>query len=74
MIPISSIKTVLGQARKLWTFLSPKWFCVRPDWLSNYSFVVEDKKYNYVSARFPGDVPLLAEKIVAMVKANAQST
>jgi hypothetical protein len=33
-------------------------------------FVVEDKKYNYITARFPGDADLLAEKTVAMVKAN----
>lgn len=31
-------------------------------------FVVEDEKYNYISARFPGDVPALAEKIVERVK------
>jgi hypothetical protein len=31
--------------------------------------VVEDPKYNYISARFPGDAELLAEKAVAMVKA-----
>jgi hypothetical protein len=33
-------------------------------------FIVEDKKYNYMSARFPGDAELLAEKVVAMVKKN----
>jgi hypothetical protein len=33
--------------------------------------VVEDKKYNYISARFPGDVEMLAEKTVALVKAIA---
>ncbi len=31
-------------------------------------FVVEDEGYNYVSARFPGDVELLGEKLVALVK------
>ncbi|EGX89038.1 ThiJ/PfpI family protein [Cordyceps militaris CM01] len=33
-------------------------------------FVVEDDKYNYISARFPGDVDLLGEKLVALVKSN----
>lgn len=31
-------------------------------------FVVEDEGHNYVSARFPGDVDLLGEKLVALVK------
>jgi hypothetical protein len=31
-------------------------------------FVVEDKKYNYISARFPADAWLLAEKTVELVK------
>lgn len=31
-------------------------------------FVVEDEGFNYVSARFPGDVELLGEKLVALVK------
>ncbi|EOO01980.1 putative family protein [Phaeoacremonium minimum UCRPA7] len=31
-------------------------------------FVVEDGKYNYISARFPGDVDLFSEKIVELVK------
>ncbi|KAJ6788236.1 hypothetical protein PWT90_04380 [Aphanocladium album] len=31
-------------------------------------FVVEDERYNYVSARFPGDVDLLGEKLVSLVK------
>jgi hypothetical protein len=39
--------------------------------LTFLSFVVEDKKYNYISARFPGDVDLLAEKTVALIKAIA---
>lgn len=30
--------------------------------------VVEDEKYNYISARFPGDVPALAERLVERVK------
>lgn len=30
--------------------------------------VVEDETYNYISARFPGDVPALAEKIIERVK------
>lgn len=30
-------------------------------------FVVEDETFNYVSARFPGDVDLLGEKLVALV-------
>jgi hypothetical protein len=36
--------------------------------LGKSSFVVEDEKYNYISARFPGDVDLLAEKMVALVQ------
>ena len=35
--------------------------------------MVEDEKYNYVSARFPGDVQLLANTIVALVKKNMRS-
>ena len=31
-------------------------------------FVVEDKKYNYISARFPGDIEMLAKKAVGLVK------
>ncbi|OAA71667.1 ThiJ/PfpI family protein [Akanthomyces lecanii RCEF 1005] len=31
-------------------------------------FVVEDDGYNYISARFPGDVDLLGEKLVALVR------
>ncbi|OAR04999.1 hypothetical protein LLEC1_02751 [Akanthomyces lecanii] len=31
-------------------------------------FVVEDEGCNYISARFPGDVDLLGEKLVALVK------
>jgi len=34
--------------------------------------VVEDEKYNYISARYPGDAELLSEKLVAMVKRNVQ--
>jgi hypothetical protein len=29
---------------------------------------VEDEKYNYISARFPGDADLLAEKLAKLVK------
>lgn len=32
--------------------------------------VVEDEKYNYISARFPGDVEKMAERLVEMVKTN----
>ncbi|TQV90072.1 ThiJ/PfpI family protein [Cordyceps javanica] len=31
-------------------------------------FVVEDEAHNYVSARFPGDVDLLGQRLVALVK------
>ncbi|KAL2071980.1 hypothetical protein VTL71DRAFT_11323 [Oculimacula yallundae] len=31
-------------------------------------FVVEDEKYNYISARFPPDAQLLAEKTIALVR------
>ena len=31
-------------------------------------FVVEDRKYRYMSGRWPGDAALLAEKVVGMVK------
>lgn len=31
------------------------------------TLVVEDEKYNYISARFPGDVPALAQRIVERV-------
>jgi hypothetical protein len=37
-------------------------------------FVVEDEKYNYISARFPADAQLLAEKVVALVKSNMSHT
>jgi len=30
--------------------------------------VVEDEKFNYISARFPGDVPLMAEKMVKLIR------
>ncbi|KAH7395461.1 class I glutamine amidotransferase-like protein [Cadophora sp. MPI-SDFR-AT-0126] len=33
-------------------------------------FVVEDQKYNYVSARFPPDAQLLAEKTIALVQST----
>lgn len=32
------------------------------------SFVVEDPKYNYLSARFPPDAELLARRAVELVK------
>lgn len=31
-------------------------------------FVVEDETYNYISARFPGDIDLFANKVVQMVQ------
>lgn len=31
-------------------------------------FVVEDEKYNYISARFPPDADLLGDKVVKMVQ------
>jgi hypothetical protein len=43
----------------------------------NFRFVVQDEKYNYVSARFPADAELLAEKTIALVKntmAEGEST
>jgi hypothetical protein len=30
-------------------------------------FVVEDKTHNYISARFPGDVELFADKIIKLM-------
>ena len=33
-----------------------------------FRFVVEDPKYNYLSARFPPDSALLAERTVVIVK------
>ncbi|KIN01108.1 hypothetical protein OIDMADRAFT_103782 [Oidiodendron maius Zn] len=38
--------------------------------LSMSPFVVLDEKYNYVSARFPPDAQLLAEKIIELVKST----
>ena len=35
-------------------------------------FVVEDDKYNYLSARFPPDAELLAEKAIEMVRKATQ--
>ena len=35
---------------------------------------MEDERYNYMSARFPGDVDLLAHKVVALVKSNMLRT
>jgi hypothetical protein len=31
---------------------------------------VQDEKYNYISARFPADVELLAEKTIALVQSS----
>ena len=31
-------------------------------------FVVEDKHYNYISARFPGDVELMSKRIVDLMR------
>ncbi|KAH8592310.1 class I glutamine amidotransferase-like protein [Bisporella sp. PMI_857] len=36
-------------------------------------FVVEDANYNYVSARFPADAGLFADKVIALVKAQCNS-
>jgi hypothetical protein len=33
-------------------------------------FVVEDEKYNYVSARFPGDAQLLADTVIKLVQST----
>jgi len=38
--------------------------------LGTSPFVVQDEKYNYISARFPGDVQLFAEKTVTLVQSN----
>lgn len=38
------------------------------NWADLFRFVVEDETYNYVSARFPGDVALLSEKLVAWAR------
>lgn len=35
--------------------------------ISFSSFAVEDENYNYITARFPGDVELLSEKLVTLV-------
>ncbi|KAH8888638.1 class I glutamine amidotransferase-like protein [Thozetella sp. PMI_491] len=37
-------------------------------------FVVEDPQYNYVSGRFPGDVELLSQKMVELVKSLPAAT
>ncbi|KAG0647411.1 hypothetical protein D0Z07_7212 [Hyphodiscus hymeniophilus] len=34
-------------------------------------FVVQDEKYNYISARFPADAKLLAEKTIALVSSSS---
>jgi hypothetical protein len=31
-------------------------------------FVVEDENYNYISARYPADAQLLADKVIVLVK------
>lgn len=33
-----------------------------------FSFVVEDDSFNYISARFPGDVGPMAERLVKLVQ------
>jgi hypothetical protein len=35
-------------------------------------FVVEDEKYNYISARFPADAGLLAERTIALVRSSLE--
>jgi hypothetical protein len=32
------------------------------------SFVIEDENYNYISARWPGDVELFTEEIVKLME------
>jgi hypothetical protein len=39
-----------------------------------FRFVVQDEKYNYISARFPADAQLLAEQTVKLVQDNMLST
>ena len=34
----------------------------------NFRFTREDENYNYISARFPPDAKLLAEKTIALVQ------
>jgi hypothetical protein len=34
----------------------------------SFRFVVEDENYNYISARFPGDIELFSEKVVKLVQ------
>ncbi|KAJ6441388.1 FluG domain-containing protein [Purpureocillium lavendulum] len=51
-----SVRRAVGDASHLKISLSPS------------PFVVEDDKFNYISARFPGDVPLMAEKMVKLVQ------
>ncbi|CAD6455931.1 c657ce8f-666b-4f2e-b5a8-f0621ed304f0, partial [Sclerotinia trifoliorum] len=36
-------------------------------------FVVEDENYNYMSARWPGDVQLLADRLVDLVRENVNN-
>jgi len=38
--------------------------------LGSSPFVVEDEKYNYISARFPPDAQLLADRTIALVQKN----
>lgn len=35
-------------------------------------WVIEDDKYNYISARFPGDVETMAERVVAQVRGGIE--
>ena len=37
-------------------------------WLTSRRFVVEDEKYNYISARYPGDMVAMAERLVKLAK------
>jgi putative intracellular protease/amidase len=41
--------------------------------LSMAPFVVSDEKYNYVSARFPGDVPDMCEEVVKTVRESVKA-
>ena len=31
-------------------------------------FIVEDEKYNYISARYPGDAQLFSDEIIKLVE------
>ena len=53
--PVSSQRDIL-----FWKISSADVVC--------FSFVVEDDNFNYISARFPGDVVQMAEKLVKLVQ------